>query len=176
MSSLTLVTSSTEFWISVIAYGLSIAGEWMLLEKIGEKGWKALLPFYRTYLLFRIFWDRKVYFLYLGLTVILLILAVYALTVALLAMVFLAMGYSIQEGQLVFCILLLLGLGIATLVVQWKLYRKVSGCFGEGTLFTFGLLLFPGIFMLVLGLSAKYEYTKASDEPKVLPDVPKPEK
>lgn len=175
MSSLALVTSSTEFWISVIAYALSIVGEWMLLEKVGEKGWKSLLPFYRTYLLYRIFWDRKVYFLYLALTVLLLILAIYTLMAVILAMAVLVMGYSIQEGQLVFCILLLLGLSIATLVVQWKLYRKISGSFGEGKLFTLGLLLFPGIFMLILGLDSRFAYPDPSEDSKGVPEIPKKE-
>ena len=175
MSSLALVTSSTEFWVSVLSYALSIVGEWILLEKIGEKGWKALLPFYRTYLLFRIFWDRKIYFLYLALTVILLICAVYTLMATILAMTILVMGYSIQEGQLLFSIVLLLGLSIATIVMQWKLYRKISARFGEGKLFTFGLLLFPGIFLLVLGLSSRYEYQEEMNDSQGLPEVPKKE-
>lgn len=39
-------------WLAVVV--LSIAAAWSLFEKAGEKGWKAIIPFYNTYTLFRI--------------------------------------------------------------------------------------------------------------------------
>ena len=47
------------FWLvySLIAIALAIvviASYWKMFEKAGEKGWKSIIPFYNTYILFKI--------------------------------------------------------------------------------------------------------------------------
>ena len=42
-------------FMSVVA----IISWWKLFEKAGEKGWKALVPFYSTYTLFKIIYGNK---------------------------------------------------------------------------------------------------------------------
>lgn len=36
-----------------------IVGIWKILQKAGENGWKAIIPFYGEYALFKIFWEKK---------------------------------------------------------------------------------------------------------------------
>jgi len=42
---------------------LVIVGQWKLFEKAGEAGWKSLIPFYNSYILFKIAWGSGIYFL-----------------------------------------------------------------------------------------------------------------
>lgn len=40
---------------------LSVITSWRIFVKTGEKGWKALIPFYSKYVLFKQVWDKNVY-------------------------------------------------------------------------------------------------------------------
>ena len=40
---------------------LQVAARWLILDKAGDKGWKALIPFYGKYTLFKLVWDKNVY-------------------------------------------------------------------------------------------------------------------
>lgn len=42
---------------------LTIVSKWNILEKAGESGWTALVPFYGNYLFHDIIWDNGWYFL-----------------------------------------------------------------------------------------------------------------
>lgn len=39
-------------WLAIVA--VVLVAQWKIFEKAGEKGWKALIPFYNAYTLFRI--------------------------------------------------------------------------------------------------------------------------
>ena len=56
----------TIMWIACLAiYILEIIGFWKMFEKAGEPGWKALIPIYNTYILFKIAWGNGILFLLL---------------------------------------------------------------------------------------------------------------
>lgn len=42
----------------VVVAILSIIAYWFIFEKAGEDGWKSLIPFYNTYILFKISWGN----------------------------------------------------------------------------------------------------------------------
>lgn len=44
---------------------LAIIGMWKIFEKAGEPGWAAIIPFYNTYVLFKITWGNGWMFLLL---------------------------------------------------------------------------------------------------------------
>ncbi len=71
----TLIEKGKEFFY-IFTHGLSgtflaifsvllLTGWWMLYVKAGEQGWKIFIPFYRTYLLFKIAEGKGIKFLLL---------------------------------------------------------------------------------------------------------------
>ena len=45
--------------LSITLFILIIISTWKILEKAGEKGWKALIPIYNVYLLYKIVGMKK---------------------------------------------------------------------------------------------------------------------
>lgn len=46
---------------------LVIVAMWKIFKKAGEPGWKAIIPIYNNYILFKIVWDTKFFWISLGL-------------------------------------------------------------------------------------------------------------
>ena len=51
--------------ISLIFMVALIVAMWKVFEKAGEAGWKSLIPFYNTYIMFQIAWGKGILFLLL---------------------------------------------------------------------------------------------------------------
>jgi hypothetical protein len=70
------------FWAAlyVVAIVIAVVAMWKLFVKAGEAGWKALIPFYNTYTMFRIAGRNGWWFLLLGVPlvnfVLLIVLAI----------------------------------------------------------------------------------------------------
>lgn len=47
-------------------YIISAIFKWKIFQKAGREGWEALIPFYSSYLLYKIAWDGKFYLMSLG--------------------------------------------------------------------------------------------------------------
>lgn len=54
MEGFTSMMSVASFFIGI----LSIVAYWVLFTKAGEAGWKSLIPFYNTYIMFKIVYDN----------------------------------------------------------------------------------------------------------------------
>lgn len=101
--------------IAVVITVLMVIGCWRIFEKAGEAGWKCLIPFLNTYLVFKLGWGYGWLFL---------------------------LGFVPYLGP----IMLVIGL--------FYLARS----FGKSGGFCVGFMLFPYIFMPILGFSdAQYQ-------------------
>lgn len=49
--------------ISLVFMILQIVAKWKIFSKAGEHGWAALIPFYSTYVLYKITWENGLFFL-----------------------------------------------------------------------------------------------------------------
>ena len=49
--------------ISLALTILKIVSKWKIFSKAGEYGWAALIPFYNTYVLYKITWENGLFFL-----------------------------------------------------------------------------------------------------------------
>jgi len=49
--------------ISLVFMILQIVSKWKIFSKAGEHGWAALIPFYSTYVLYKITWENGLFFL-----------------------------------------------------------------------------------------------------------------
>lgn len=126
-----LATIGTIVWIVVSV--LNIIGCWKIYNKFGEPGWKCLIPVYGTWVQYQYTWKPQ------------------------MAIVVWALGFGgdllvslMAEGSVLYYVF-----GIIS-VVGWIIsvigYHKLSKAFGKGVGYTIGMVLFPSIFMTILGL------------------------
>jgi len=118
--------------ITLILFVLSLVAWWKIFEKMGEPGWKGLIPIYNIYIICqKLSGNMNVFICYAVL---------YALSIFITADSFL---FTIVN----------LGLIITNLII----YHKLSKAFGHGALFTAGLVLLSPIFHYILAFG-KSEY------------------
>lgn len=118
---------------------------WLAFEKMGEPGYKGIIPLYNTYVLFEKVWEEKYFLLYF-------------------AMLFLFAVYPDgQEGGLTGLIRAVLSLGF--LFTEYALYIRIARRFGHGIPLAIGLIVFPTIFWGVLALDGnEFKEVKNTDD------------
>ncbi len=145
------------FSIVVLLYLLNAIAAWKVFKKMGEKGWKAFVPFYNLYLLIKRCSKNK-YFIAIMIWNIL---------------------YVVEDAQVLIldensiwylgaCILQIVSL-IALIVYEVRIKVDVSRSFGHGGAFAVGLFFLPFIFELILGFgSSKYTGNATEKKSKLL--------
>ena len=128
--------------ITSITAILLIVGQWFILEKMGEKGWKAFVPFYGTYLILKRAWNTKMYWAILALIAVACISGI-AGTVIVLA------G---NAPLVVAMILVAIAAGITAFVIDIKFIDELCGRFEQDVGYTAGMLFLDPIFILILGI------------------------
>lgn len=145
------IVSTISSLISLAVGVLMIIAMWKIFTKAGEAGWKAIIPIYNMYIMFKIAWSRKWFWVYLALTAIIVVLGgimtwdiiVYATGMAAIPEdTFLLVIGGLGVGMLV--------LSIPLMVVTIMLYWKMAKAFGQGVGFFFGLLFLSIIFYCIL--------------------------
>lgn len=136
--------------ITIIMYAVMVAAEWKVLTKAGEKGWKALIPFYNVYISHEIVGMH--HFWFIG-EVILWILEVVLVFV----------------GKLPFAADLAITIITTTFtIVSYVIHvTRLCDCFGKGRAFKLGIILVPYVFDLILAFGpAEYRrcYGRETDE------------
>ncbi|MDD5952140.1 MAG: DUF5684 domain-containing protein [Oscillospiraceae bacterium] len=139
---------------AVIITGLSVAAAiwilqiiswWKVFRKMGEPGWKCIIPFYGEYILFSRCYSVKRYWEYLVCDLVLWIFQ---------------FEYFINIQGVVWEIILgivAVILCIWYIIIEVRLTQKISYAFGHGVAFGLGIYFFNFIFMLILGFGkSKY--------------------
>ncbi len=143
----------TILTIGLIFYVLMVIAGWKIFEKAGEKGWKALIPLYNTYIFYKIVGMKKWF---------------WALLISSLVISFItsAMGQGTQIQQVdlstgagILAFILMIALCIFAFVASVIYAIRTSKVFGHGITFAVGLFFLSSIFMLVLGFG-KSKYNK----------------
>lgn len=134
---------------------LIIISTWKILEKAGEKGWKALIPIYNVYLLYKIVGMKKWFWITL-------------LTSLIGGIICSANGFNPSSmtteqieaynlGAHPIVIITLVAMAIIGLVANILYASRTAKAFGKSVLFAVGLFFLPNLFWLILGLgSSKY--------------------
>lgn len=118
-------------------YVFQAAAYWKIFNKFGEPGWKAIIPVYNVYVLYKATWSVKMF-------VVSIILA------ALTGLKTVGAGTAVEA---VFPMIASIAtLALALLDSVWKYYLAKS--FGRGTGFAVGLILMGPIFKLILGFGS----------------------
>ena len=129
------------FIILLVIVIILMVAEWRIFRKAGEKGYKAIIPFYNVYLSHEIVGMSPVWF------VIEMILWVGE------------MISSIVEFNPVFELIFLIVTLVFTIISEVIHATKMCNCFGKGRGFKIGTILLPEIFLLIIAFG-KSEYKK----------------
>lgn len=135
--------------------GLMIYSWWVLYDKMGEKGWICLIPFYGRFVLFKRVWEGKIYFISLIFGVIAFLssgLSSSSLLIDLAANGAALMGTG---GLLIFAIIFSMISFAMQMMLNWRMVK----CFGRGFGVFLGLTFLPIIFLPILAIGrASYDY------------------
>lgn len=147
---------------------LPMIGLWHVFEKAGEKGWKAIIPFYNMYIMLKLGDKKKYWGLYLTGTIIYLVTGMFLILYVawlMMALIFafgaVDFGWSILEqlGPIAAVCALVL---IAGYVLMWIAtihgYAGICKKMNQGTGMVVGLIFLGPIFWMLLGCSKEYQW------------------
>lgn len=118
--------------IVLIRYLMQAIGYGKMFKKAGEASWKAWVPFYNTYMTYKISWKGLFFFVYFALA---------TLAKLPIDMTFVVFAFT-----------------VGAIVVSAIQCIKMAALFGKGKGTAFALFFFPGITSLILGLgNAEYQ-------------------
>lgn len=124
-----LLSIFAGFWLVILAFFvLNIVAGWKIFEKAGQPGWASIVPFYNSYIRYKIFWGNGwLFFVPIVCTVL---------------------------GGIPLLGTLLVIIGVIINIVT--LYKQ-SVAFGQGIGFTIGLFFLNPIFNMILAFG-QYRY------------------
>ena len=136
-------------------YVLLIIAGWKIFEKAGEPGWKAIIPIYNLYIMYKIVNMQAWFWGMIGLSL-------------LSSIILLTTGYNpdmtpdqmtayFTNNPLPLCTMVIVA--IIGIVVEIIYAYRTAKVFGHGIGYTIGLIFLPNIFWLILGFG-KSKYNK----------------
>ena len=129
--------------LAVAVVVINLVCRWRIFTKAGEKGWKALIPFYSDYINYKIAWDGRIYLALLVGTIASSVLgALFGLINAGLGMVVSVIISTVVAGAK----------AVASMILQFKFARA----FGKNDYFAVGLYFLNNIFKTLTALATKY--------------------
>lgn len=132
---------NSMYWIlGIVWYLLVVIGAWKMFEKAGEAGWKAIIPIYNMYIVFKFAWQTMYFWVWIGLAIV--------------GAWFTYASFGDSVGFMYYASWII---NFVQLLIACNLAFRVSGWFGHGIWFALGLYFFPFIFTIVLGFgSSRY--------------------
>lgn len=125
---------------------------WFIFVKAGEKGWKALIPFYSDYINYKIAWEGRIYLLLLAGTAGSWILgSVFGLLSPGLGMVVSILLSTVVAGAK----------AVAKMILQFKFARA----FGKNDYFAVGLYFLNNVFTAILAFGDCAYRKQLQDDP-----------
>ena len=142
-------TSVSSIVGDIVVLILSIVFLWKVFEKAGDKGWKAIIPFYNLYNLFKITWKTKYFWLLFVFLIILISSAFYG------TLLIEANANAKILGTIVE--LICIGSAVGFIIIYINLLSYICYAFNKSKLFMLGLLFLNIIFMGILAFDkSKY--------------------
>lgn len=151
-------------FIALAIFVLRIIARWRIFVKAGEKGWKAIIPFYSDYIFYKIidmvpfFWAMLAGGIVLGI--------ISAATGSMNTLTVSGDSFTVTSAQTANPLVGLVGFAFAvfSIVVTIIAAIRTAKVFGKGGGYIAGLILIPDIFLMILGFGqAKYD-KKALDK------------
>ena len=138
---------------AIIFYIFTVIAGWKIFEKAGEKGWKALIPIYNFYLLYKIVGMKNWFWAEIIITIVYSIIAT-------------TQNFNFNDSKAIesydfgahpIVLISTLVYMIFSIVIEIKYIINTSKVFGKGVGFMIAMFFFPNICWLILGFGkAKY--------------------
>lgn len=147
-TTLSILNSITIYiiWATIISVLICVIGciaFWKMFQKAGEKGWKAIIPFYNVYTLCKLTWKTDFFWIQF----LVVACAIFCSTLQTLP----------QPWKSIFGITSLIMVFVAIFFCFVGNYR-IARSYGHSTGYMLGLVFLPFIFTLILGFgSSEYK-------------------
>ena len=164
-----------ESFINLAVMVLTIVASWIMYAKAGEHGWAAIVPFYSSYVKFRIAGKQKLFWGYLVASIasiagcILLMYEIIASGLSVMTSSYMGSYYDstygyagnrigAHMGMLIFALILIIAAMIAALVMNILCCVGLSHAFGKGAGFACGLIFLNVIFVCIIAFNKNIVY------------------
>lgn len=162
-------------FINLAVMVLTIVASWIMYAKAGEHGWAAIVPFYSSYVKFRIAGKKKLFWGYLVATIgiivgcIILMYEIIASGLSVMTSSYMGSYYDstygyagnrigAHMGMLIFALILIIIAMIAALVMNILCCVGLSHAFGKGAGFACGLIFLNVIFVCIIAFNKNIVY------------------
>lgn len=164
-----------EAFINLAVMVLTIIASWIMYAKAGEHGWAAIVPFYSSYVRFKIAGEKKLFWGYLVATIgiivgcIILMYEIIASGLSVMTSSYMGSYYDstygyagsrigAHMGMLIFAVILIIAAMIVALVMSILCCVGLSHAFGKGAGFACGLIFLNVIFVCIIAFNKKIVY------------------
>ena len=160
--------------INLAVFVLTIVASWILYNKAGEPGWAAIIPFYSSYIRFKVAGKKKLFWGYLAASIVTIasfILLCYELVVSGIFMFARAYsrsyydsmyGYSsslsTHMAMMIFSVVIFFSALIVMAVLNIMCCIGLSHAFGKGAGFACGLIFLNVIFVCIIAFNKNIVY------------------
>ncbi|WP_443754093.1 DUF5684 domain-containing protein [Agathobacter rectalis] len=167
-------TNEVREVINLAVFVLTIVASWILYNKAGEPGWAAIIPFYSSYIRFKVAGKKKLFWGYLAASIVTIasfILLCYELVVS--GMFMFASAYSrsyydsmygyssslsTHMAMMIFSIVIFFSALIVMAVLNIMCCIGLSHAFGKGAGFACGLIFLNVIFICIIAFNKNIVY------------------
>ena len=164
-----------EAFINLAVMVLTIIASWIMYAKAGEPGWAAIVPFYSSYVRFKIAGKKKLFWGYLVATIgiivgcIILMYEIIASGLSVMTSDYMGSYYDstygyagsrigAHMGMLIFAVILIIAAMIVALVMSILCCVGLAHAFGKGAGFACGLIFLNVIFICIIAFNKKIVY------------------
>ena len=164
-----------EAFINLAVMVLTIIASWIMYAKAGELGWAAIVPFYSSYVRFKIAGKKKMFWGYLVATIgiivgcIILMYEIIASGLSVMTSDYMGSYYDstygyagsrigAHMGMLIFAVILIIAAMIAAAVMNILCCVGLSHAFGKGAGFACGLIFLNVIFVCIIAFNKNIVY------------------
>jgi hypothetical protein len=138
---------------------LTVVALWMIFEKAGEPGWKAVIPFYNSYILYKISGKKNLFWGALASSILCFILAIAAIVFAIVAFVGIFTGeYEQAALNMLLCTVGCAICAVVTLVFRILQSVGLTKAFEISGGYAVGLVLIPVVFYCILAFNSNMKY------------------
>ena len=164
-----------EAFINLAVMVLTIIASWIMYAKAGEPGWAAIVPFYSSYVRFKIAGKKKLFWGYLVATIgiivgcIILMYEIIASGLSVMTSDYMGSYYDstygyagsrigAHMGMLIFAVILIIAAMIVALVMSILCCVGLSHAFGKGAGFACGIIFLNVIFVCIIAFNKNIVY------------------
>ena len=157
-------------YVAILA--IAIISLWKIYEKMGEPGWKGIIPYYNIWVMVDKLKKPRFWF-WIQVVCSALLIGISVITTGLLLI-------AMQTQEDIAGIIAVIGIfsliiAVVALVYQIRLFHALSKSFGYGAGFTVGLVLLPIVFFPILAFGDSVFTSPADIQPIVYTQTSEPE-